>query len=179
MAQPRRRHRQHPRQRRPHAGGAALARDLGRVAGAAARRCSGRRSRVPNDGLERVGPGAARGRAQLVSRRWSRRTSYGIRTGRTLCAAARTWPPCARRWGTRRSRPPDATCTPGPRNPAAIISPSDHNRRRSSAPVGVTSPDESSVASVMRSTCKYGLRKRAHSMARSRDDADSGGTSLP
>ena len=73
----------------------ALARDLGRAAGSAARRRAGRRSGVSDDGLERVGSGAAR-RARPALKRWSRRTSCATRTAPTRCAAALTSPPRVR-----------------------------------------------------------------------------------
>jgi hypothetical protein len=53
VAQPRRRHCQRSRQGRPHAGGTALARDVGGAASASASRRLGRRPGLSDDGLER------------------------------------------------------------------------------------------------------------------------------
>ncbi len=47
-----------------------------------------------------------------------------------LSTAAPTSPRFARRWAMRRSQPPDATSTPAPKNPAAITSRCDHEKKK-------------------------------------------------
>jgi hypothetical protein len=81
-------------------------------------------------------------RAPLVWKRRSHRTSCGTRTGCTPCAVAQTSPRCARRSATHRFRPRGASCTPDLRNPAAIISPRERERRRgrSCQAGGITTP---------------------------------------